>query len=177
MNEMTKHILSIDPALSTTGFSVIDFDTTELIHVNKFTTSSKNSDDFRINEIVTKLFSVAATYPVTEIILEDGFGGPNQRTALQLATLRGAIIGVFQFNRYGVYHMQPSAIRKALGCGGNAKKEQVAQTIIDIYGADHPIIKKIGPYSDKQNKDKTSDMYDSIGIGLGYIKTFKKAGK
>lgn len=174
VDEMTKYILSIDPALSTTGYSIIDFDTENLIYVNKFVTSRKHTDDFRINEIITKLFTTAAMYPITDIILEDGFSGPNQKTALQLATLRGAIIGVFQFNRYPVFHMQPSAIRKAMGCGGNAKKEQIAQAIIDIYGADNEIIRKIGPYSDKQNKDKTSDMYDSIGIGLGYIRTFKK---
>lgn len=173
---MTKYILSIDPALSTTGYSVIDYDTEDLIYVNKFITSNRNVDDFRINEIITKLFTVAASYPVSDIVLEDGYSGPNQRTNLQLATLRGGIIGVFQFNRYPVFHMQPSAIRKAMGCGGNAKKEQVAQAIIELYGADNKIIQQIGPYSDKQNKDKTSDIYDAIGIGLGYIRTFKKVG-
>lgn len=174
---MTRHILSIDPALSTTGFSVIDFNTDELIYVDKFITSPKNMEDFRINEIVTRLFTVAASYPIKEIVLEDGFSGPNRRTTLQLATLRGAIIGVFQFNHYEVFHMQPSEIRKKLGCGGNAKKEEVAQAIIDMYGIDNPIIQKIGPYSDKQNKHKTSDMYDSIGIGVAYNRTFRKDGR
>lgn len=172
-----RYVLSIDPALSTTGFSVIDFNTLNLIQVEKFMTSPKNMDDFRINEIVTKLFTVAAVYPIKEIILEDGYSGPNKKTALQLSTLRGAIIGVFNFNRYEVFHMQPSVIRKELGCGGNANKEQVAQAIIDMYGKDNPIIKKIGPYSDKQNKNKTSDMYDSVGIGVAYIKMCKKDGK
>lgn len=176
MDEMNKYILSIDPSLSSTGYAVINYDTSELINVEKFTTSSKNSDDFRINEIVTKLFSVAATYPVTEVVLEDGFVGPSQRSSLQLATLRGAIIGVFQFNRYSVYHMQPASIRKALGCGGHAKKDEVAMAIINLYGPENKIIKRIGPYSDKQNKSKTSDMYDAIGIGLAYTKLFKKDG-
>lgn len=176
MDVMENFILSIDPALSTTGYSVLDFNTSELILANKFRTSNKNSDDFRMNEIITKLFSVAAQYPITNIVLEDGFGGPNQKTALQLANLRGGIIGVFQFNRYLVYHMQPSEVRKKLGCGGSAKKDQVAQKVIEIYGENHPIIQQIGPYSDKQNKDKTSDIYDAISIGLAFINTFRKDG-
>lgn len=176
INFMTRYILSIDPALSTTGLSVIDFHTDELIYVDKFITSSKNMDDFRINEIVTKLFTIAASYPINEIVLEDGFGGPNQRTALQLATLRGAIIGVFKFNHYEVFHMQPSEVRKKLGCGGNAKKEQIAKAIIDMYGIKNLANHGVGPYSDKQNKHKTSDMYDAISIGVAYNRTFRKDG-
>lgn len=168
-----EFILAIDPALSTTGYAVINLNTLELAYINKFTTSPKNSDDFRINEIVAKLFCVATQYPIKYIVLEDGFLGSNARTAIQLATLRGAIIGVFSFNKYIVHHMLPSQIRKVLGCGGNAKKEQVAEEIVKRY----PNNKKldiIGPYSDKQNKDKTSDIYDAISIGVAFAETLKE---
>lgn len=166
----TEFILAIDPALSTTGYAVINANTLELAYINKFTTSPKNSDDFRINEIVAKLFCIAAQYPIRYIILEDGYLGANARTAMQLATLRGAIIGVFNFNKYTVYHMLPSQIRKALGCGGNAKKEQVAEEITKMY-PNNKKLEIIGPYSDKQNKDKTSDIYDAISIGVAFIKS------
>jgi crossover junction endodeoxyribonuclease RuvC len=170
-----EFILAIDPALSTTGYAVINLNTLELAYINKFTTSPKNSDDFRINEIVAKLFCIASQYPIKHVVLEDGFLGRNPSTALQLATLRGAIIGVFSFNKYIVHHMLPSQIRKILGCGGNAKKEQVAEEIVKMY----PNNKKldiIGPYSDKQNKDKTSDIYDAISIGVAFAKS-KKEGQ
>lgn len=169
---MTEYILAIDPALSTTGYAVIDKDTLELIYINKFTTSPKNPDVFRINEIVAKLFCIAAQYPIKHIILEDGFLGSNPRTAIQLATLRGAIIGVFSFNKYIVHHMLPSEIRKAFGVGGNAKKEEVAQAVVNMY-PNNKKLEIIGPYSDKQNKNKTSDIYDAISIGIAFIKTKK----
>lgn len=168
----TEFVLAIDPALSTTGYAVINVNTLELAYINKFTTSPKNSDDFRINEIVTKLFCIASQYPIRYIVLEDGFLGRNPGTALQLATLRGAIIGIFNFNKYTVCHMLPTQIRKLLGCGGNAKKEQVAEEIVKMY----PNNKKldiIGPYSDKHNKDKTSDIYDAISIGVAFIKAME----
>lgn len=166
---MTEYILAIDPALSTTGYAVIDRNTLELVYINKFTTSPKNSDDCRINEIVAKLFCIVAQYPITHIVLEDGYLGANARTAMQLATLRGAIIGVFSFNKYIVHHMLPSEIRKALGVGGSAKKEEVAQAITEMYPGNKKL-EIIGPYSDKQNRNKTSDIYDAISIGIAFCK-------
>lgn len=167
-----EFVLAIDPALSTTGYAVINMNTLELVYINKFTTSPKNPDDFRINEIVAKLFAIAAQYPIKYIVLEDGYLGPNPRTCMQLATLRGAIIGVFSFNKYSVHHMLPSAIRAAFGCGGSAKKEQVAEAVVNMY-PNNKKLEIIGSYSDKQNKNKTSDIYDAVSIGVAFIKNIK----
>ena len=167
----TEYILAIDPALSTTGYAVIDMNTLELIYINKYTTSPKYSDDFRVNDIVAKLFHIASQYPIKHIILEDGYLGNNAKTALQLATLRGAIIGVFSFNRYIVHHMLPTQIRKAFGLSGKAKKDEVAQAVTAMY-PNNKKLNIIGPYSDKQNKDKTSDIYDAISIGIAFSKSF-----
>ena len=169
-------VLAIDPALSTTGYAVIDFDTEELVCINKFTTSSKIPQDERMNNIVTQLFQVARQYSTNYIILEDGFLGVNAKTSLQLATLRGAVIGTFNFNERQVKHMLPSLIRKHFGCVGNAKKEQVAAKVTELYGHDEKLI-AIGPYSDKQNKNKTSDIYDAISIGVAFIRFTKESMK
>lgn len=167
-----EYILAIDPALSTTGYAVINMRTLDLVYINKFVTSSKNTDDFRINEILTKLFCIASQYNIKHIVLEDGFLGVNARTSIQLATLRGAIIGAFMLHRYDVCHMLPTQIRKAFGVGGNAKKEQVATAVTEMYKGNKKL-DIIGPYSDKQNKDKTSDIYDAISIGVAFIKNYR----
>lgn len=164
-----EFVLAIDPALSTTGYAIINMNTLEIAYINKFVTSPKNTDDERINEILAKLFYMASQYNVRHIILEDGFTGVNMRTSLQLATLRGAIIGTFNFHKYEVHHMLPTEIRKQLEIGGNAKKEQVAEAIIAMY-PNNKKLEIVGPYSDKQNKSKTSDIYDAISIGVAFIK-------
>jgi hypothetical protein len=70
-----------------------------------------------------------------------------------------------------VIHQQPSEIRKNFGLPGNAKKEQVATEVLKYY----PYLdSQIGPYSDKANKQKTSDIYDAISIGLSYILNLKE---
>lgn len=168
----TEYVLAIDPALSTTGYAVISMNTLELIYINKITTSPRKSDDERINEIVAKLFYIASQYPIKHVILEDGFVGRNMGTALQLATLRGAIIGVFSFHKYIVHHLLPSQIRKVFCLNGRAKKDEVAQAVVEMY-PDNKKLAIIGPYSDKQNKDKTSDIYDAVSIGVAFIKSFR----
>lgn len=168
----TEYVLAIDPALSTTGYAVINADTMDLAYINKFTTSSKNPDMFRINEIVTKLFSIASMYNIKHVILEDGFLGKNPRTCIQLATLRGAIMGAFMLCKYDIVMMMPSEIRSQLGVGGNATKDIVAQAVSAMYPG-HRKLAIIGPYSDKQNKNKTSDIYDAISIGVAYLKKRK----
>lgn len=170
----SNFVLAIDPALSTTGYAIITIDTEEIICLDKFITTNEQPQDERIDCIITKLFQVANHYSVKHIALEDGFFGVNARTALQLAALRGATIGLFKFNKYPVVHMLPSVVRKYFGCGGNAKKEQVAAKVCEIYGNNEKLI-AVGPYSDKQNKSKTSDIYDAISIGVAFAR-FKKDG-
>ena len=160
-------VLAIDPALSTTGYAVLSVLTKEIIYIDKYCTSTKLDYDKRVDLIVTELFNIAVKYGVSAIALEDGFVGTNLRTACQLAELRGSIGGVFSFNKYPVCKLQPSYVRKAIGCSGNASKMDVAMMLTSIY-SNNPKFKRIGPYSDKQNKDKTSDMYDALGIGVAY---------
>lgn len=170
-----EYILAIDPALSTTGYAIINTDTMDLVYINKFTTSSNNPDTFRINEIVKKLFAMASMYNIKDIVLEDGFLGKNPRTCIQLATLRGAIIGAFMLCKYNIEMMMPSEIRQQFGVGGSAKKEEVAQAVSDMYQGNKKLA-IVGPYSDKQNKNKTSDIYDAISIGVAYLKKKKSRG-
>ena len=106
------------------------------------------------------------------MILEDGFSGTNLKTGLQLATLRGAIIATFRLENLQVDHLKPTQIRQMLECGGKASKEEVAKVVTDTYQG-NPVFDKIGPYSDKQNKNKTSDIYDAISIGMAFIKLQK----
>lgn len=168
-------VLAIDPALSTTGYAVISINGEKIIYANKFCTQPKYSDDDRIDAIVSMLFSVASQYKVSAIALEDGFLGKNAKTAMQLSQLRGAIIEIFKFHKYSVSHMLPTEIRHELGIGGNASKEQVAQYITNIYKYSDKFT-LIGPYSDKQGKNKTSDIYDSISIGVAYARFCKREG-
>ena len=160
-------ILSLDPSLSSTGFAIIDDSNKVILHKGKYNTSSKDgTTDDRIQIILHHLHSLCCLYNIKIVVLEDGFVGKNMQSSLALSALRGAIIAYFRWNYFKVIHNQPKEIRKNFGLKGNATKEEVSQEVLKYY----PNLENdIGPYSDKANKNKTSDIYDAISIGLSYI--------
>ena len=165
------NILALDPSLSSTGFAVIDSISKKLIVESKITTVNKDNTDTRIQTILNKLILIAEVYNVQDVILEDGFIGKNAKTGLQLSELRGAIIFYFKYQKHKVIHQLPSEIRKNFGLPGNSKKEDIAKEVLKYYPN---LEEEIGPYSDKANKKKTSDIYDAISIGLSYIINLKE---
>ena len=55
---MSFNILAIDPSLSSTGYSIIDSDTREIIDICRYTTKSGISENIRIKDIVTELDNI-----------------------------------------------------------------------------------------------------------------------
>ena len=165
---MTYSILSIDPSLSSTGYSVIEATTREIIKISRYTTKPDIPENDRIKSIVLELFDVyMSDDTITEIVLEDGFiSSVNINSGMKLSKLRGGIITYFKINGVPVYTQEPTETRKNLGLKGNAKKEEVANKILELYP---DLIDRIGPYSDKNNKHKTSDMYDSVCIAIAHL--------
>jgi crossover junction endodeoxyribonuclease RuvC len=165
---MSLSILSIDPSLSSTGYCIIEKDTRKIIKIGRYTTKNNISENDRIRNIVIELFDIfSSDDSINEIALEDGFSNSkNLKTGLQLAKLRGGIITYFRISGIPVYTQEPKETRKNLGLKGNAKKEEVANKVLELYPE---LIDRIGPYSDKNNKQKTSDMYDAVCIGIAHL--------
>lgn len=165
---MIFNILSIDPSLSSTGYSIINANTRQIIRIGRYQTKNDIPEDDRIKNIVLELFDIYnSDDTIRDVVLEDGFANSkNFRAGLLLAKLRGAIITYFKISGVPVYTQEPTETRKNLGLKGNAKKEEVANKILELYP---DLIDRIGPYSDKSNKQKTSDMYDSVCIGIAHL--------
>lgn len=167
--ERKRYIIGIDASLSCTGWCYLDFDTRELIKYGKICTRASDFKDEieRCVCIKDEILYRIVKAPVMDVALEGGYVGSNPRTGLQLGLLRGMILGSCSDHKYNYSLEAPSAIRKALGLNGNAKKEEVYEFLQDYY-KDCPKFHEIGEFSDRQNKSKTSDIYDSIGIALAY---------
>ena len=163
------NILALDPSLSSTGYAIINSDTKEIIRKGRFVTTNKDDTDSRIQKIICFLeqFDIL----VNAIILEDGFIGKGVKSSMDICQLRGALIAFYKYRGYAVKHQAPTLIRKNFGLKGNAKKEEVAQEVLKYYPN---LESEIGVYSDKTNKNKTSDIYDAIATGLSYILNIKE---
>lgn len=161
-----KYILAVDPSLTSTGYCVLT-ENRHIEEINKITSNSKNgTENQRIYNILRILDMAVEFYSIIEVAIEDGFTGPNKKGSLSLAKLRGAIVGYFIMKGCSIDESAPKETRVNLGLKGNASKEEVAEYILNLYPE---LLEKIGPYSDKNNKNKTSDMYDAVGIGLAYL--------
>lgn len=173
---MSYYILSIDPSLSSTGYSVINAETRQILLSSRYVTKPSIPENERIKNIVLKLYDVFLDeICIGEVAMEDGFiSSANVKSGMQLAKLRGSIITYFSINSIPVYTQEPSETRKNLGLKGNAKKEEVANKILELYPE---LVNIIGPYSDKANKDKTSDMYDSVCIGIAHLNKKQRLSK
>ena len=160
-------ILSIDPSLSSCGYAIIDSFNRSIVKINRITTSQKDGDENQRIYIITKEIEniIKNDNEIQEITLEDGFV-KFAGSSLKLGKLRGALIFNAQNIGIKVYSQEPTETRKNLGLKGNAKKEDVAAKILELYPN---LLEDIGEYSDKPGKNKTSDMYDAVCIGIAHL--------
>lgn len=160
-------ILALDASISSTGYAVINVNTT-LVEFDKITTKPKDAEDDRIFKIANKVKELIQSYNVTTVVMEAQFLGRNVKTAMQLSRLRGAIIFVCKLLNVELIHLTPCEIRKFLFDNGSASKEEVADFIKDYYLSDENV-QALGEFNDRQCKAKNSDIYDAISIALAFI--------
>lgn len=165
-------ILNLDLSISSTGFSVID-EKYNLISYGTIQTTSKGyTEEERLYIIGKEIDRLIKEYNIDVVVAENQFKSVNIKTTQQLARLMGITIFMCQDNNVKIEYFNPSSARKWVMNDGKAKKEDVAQFIINNYYY-------IGEYSDKQTKkvEKTSDIYDSILLGLAYLKKYNLNNK
>ena len=161
-------ILNLDLSLSSTGYSVID-DNYNLITYGTIQTKAKdNTEEERLYIIGKKIDKLIKEYNVTDIVCESSFKSVNVKTTQQLAKLLGISSYLSVDNNVGISTVNPSSARKMVLGNGKADKEEVCKYIQDNYW-------NIGIFSDKQTKSvkKTSDIYDSMLLGLWFLKSKK----
>ena len=160
------NIIALDASLSSTGYCIMD-DNKEVIDCGKITTNSKNKDSHRISFICKKCEELIIIYDIKCVVIEGQFVSRNKNTAMKLSRLFGAIMYLSQIHDIDIISIEPNRVRSIL-LHGDCDKEEMAKFILDSYEF-NCIVTSIGPYSDKSNKAKTSDIYDSISIGMAYM--------
>jgi crossover junction endodeoxyribonuclease RuvC len=163
--------IGIDGAISCTGWCIMN-DKLEIFNCNKVDTRygsiSKQSEDDRILYVAASIITIAKDYNIDTLIMEDQFVGKNKKTAMQLCRLRGALMDACLENNIKIDYIRPSELKKIVSTHGNASKDCVGDAVMNIYKND-PFVKALGPVIDKQNKQKNSDIYDSIAIIYSYL--------
>jgi len=158
-------ILGLDASLSSTGYSI--FEDEELKGYGLIKT--KKTDENRFFKIYSEIKHIIKENNIKCIIMEDGYIGMNRQHSMEITKVRGIIQLIGEMENITTFVLSPMSIKKYIAGKGNAKKEDVYNTLCRIF-ENNLIFNSIGPYSDIERKNikKTSDIYDAISIALCY---------
>lgn len=150
-------ILGIDPSLTSSGWVLLNNG-----KIKDFGLIKTNTDtEKRFLYIYQEFEKIIKKSKPDEIHIETPFFGTNAQSSLSLAYVRGALLVLCESLDIPLISFAPQEIKKTFTGSGKANKDDLAKAIAEKYKNDKKI-KEIGPFSDKNNKNKTSDIYDAL---------------
>lgn len=127
----TKRILGIDPALSKTGWGVLESVNNALVYINcgSFKTDINQSLAERLLEIFHNIKKIILEYSPAYVAIEETYVNNNAKTSLHLAHARASIIVAAAELGHLPEFYQAKTIKKTLTGNGNADKAQVLKML------------------------------------------------
>jgi len=150
-------VLAIDPGYGRCGMAVVEKSggPETLIYSTCVETSAQNDFGVRLAAVVDECTKLIGVHRPDALALEKLFFSKNQKTAMRVAEVRGALISCAGQNALQVFEYSPGQIKNAAAGWGGADKKQVAAML-------HVLMK-----IDK--KIQHDDEYDAIAIGLTHL--------
>jgi crossover junction endodeoxyribonuclease RuvC len=150
-------ILGIDPGTATTGWAIIEIKNKEAkpIDFGFISTKKNKSEEERLFEISKDLKKIIEKYRPQEAAIEKIFFFKNQKTIIEVAQSRGAILLTLREKNIIISSYTPLQIKQALTGYGKAEKKQVqlmAKNILRL-----------------KSVPKPDDVADAIAIAVCHI--------
>lgn len=160
---LTQHnmrVLAIDPGFERLGIAILEGDASlPAIHYSDcFRTSPKDPFEKRLGHIGKELVFVIKKYKPEALAIETLFFTTNQKTAMRVAEVRGAVIYLAASNNLPVFEYTPLQIKIAVTGYGRADKEQVIAMVMRITS---------------MKKKALDDEYDAIALGITHLASHK----
>jgi crossover junction endodeoxyribonuclease RuvC len=151
-------IISIDPGYERLGLAIIDKEKNSkevVVFSDCLRTSSKESFEDRLFAIGDKVESIVKEYSPTALSIENLFIQNNQKTAMRVSEVRGALIYIAKRYNLVVREYTPLQIKLAVTGDGKSTKNQVMKMV-------NLLVKNL-------EGKKLDDEYDAIAIGLTFF--------
>lgn len=131
-------ILGIDPGTTTVGFAVIEKigRKVSILNYGIITTQAKIDIALKIVDIVRDLEDLIDIYRPTVSGIEKLFFLNNQKTGIDVAQARGAILLTLQKRWIRIHEFTPLQVKRGISGNGTAKKEQVQNALKIIFKLD-----------------------------------------
>lgn len=149
-------VLSIDPGYGRCGVAVLEKAQGKelLIYSDCIETSDTAPFPMRLATIADEVARLVQKYTPDTIALESLFVTKNQKTAMHVAEVRGALIYIAESAHTPVVEYTPMQVKSALGYG-KAGKQDVIRMV-------HMLVKV-----DKEVRH--DDEYDAIAVGITHL--------
>lgn len=154
---MIFRVIGIDPGTATTGWAIIEVKNNKAkpLDFGFISTKKNKSDEERLLEIFSDLEKIIKKYRPQEAAIEKIFFFKNQKTVIEVAQSRGAILLTLQQKNVKVASYTPLQVKQALTGYGRAEKKQIQEMTKNILGL------KYVP--------KPDDVADAIAIAICHI--------
>lgn len=147
-------ILAIDPGYERVGIAVVEKDNSKeiLLYSDCFRTSPKELFHKRLYDVGKEIERVINKHLPEACAIEKLYFNTNQKTALMVSEVRGAVIFVALSHNLPVYEYTPLQIKSAVTGHGTSDKKQVISMVCRLISIEKDIV-----YDDE---------YDAIAIGI-----------
>lgn len=150
-------VLGIDPGYGRCGVAILEGNAqnSRLIHSACIETSVALPFSERLTAVLDECQRLLHAFNPDEVAMEKLYFSTNQKTAMQVAEVRGALLGLAGQLRIPLSEYSPSQVKNAAAGWGGADKKQVVKML-------HLLI--------KIDKDiEHDDEYDAIAVGLTHL--------
>ena len=154
-------VLSIDPGLGITGFSILDFNGKKT-HLSAYGTIKPKPNDTlpkRLNYLFEELNKILDQFKPDVMAIEDAFYSKNVKSAMRLGQARGSLILAAAQANISVHEFAPRKVKMSVCGNGAASKEQVSYMVTQILKLNEP--------------PKPMDITDAMAVGICYLNQTK----
>jgi len=150
-------ILGIDPGTATTGWAIIEANKNNFYPLSfGFISTNKNSpEEERLREISEDIEDIIKKYAPREAAIENIFFFKNQKTVIQVAQARGAILLTLRQKNVSISSYTPLQVKQALTGYGKAEKKQLQDMTKNILHL--------------KSVPKPDDVSDAIAIAICHL--------
>ena len=148
-------IIGIDPGYDRCGFAAIERDATRhetLLHSECFETKKETPFNDRLHAVGERFKELTRSYGPDVCAIEKVYFTTNQKTAMQVAEVRGMLLYLTTHAQLTLAEYTPNEIKVAIAGDGRADKKQVIFMLPKLIGIKHTI--------------KHDDEYDAIATAL-----------
>ena len=151
-------VLAIDPGYGRCGVAVLERKEGEketLLYSDCIETAKDTDFSARLGAVANECTRLAKKHKPDALAMEKLYFSTNQKTAMRVAEVRGALIQVATSLGIPVFEYTPGEIKSAAGGYGRADKQQIAKML-------HSLVKI-------EKEIKRDDEYDAIAVGITYM--------